>query len=162
MTTIRPATVEDAPAIQAVARASWHAAYGSILGASQVEKRVDSWFAPETLVTDDIEPDDRPLFVAIVDGSVVGFAEAVPVDEDTASLYRIYVAPDHWGDGIGSALLDRVETALRERGIDRLTLSVFAANDRATDFYESVGFERTETTYDDQFEVERYEYAKQL
>jgi ribosomal protein S18 acetylase RimI-like enzyme len=161
--TIRAATADDTVAIQRVARESWHAAYDSILGPERVTDVVDSWFAPDRLLTDDIGPENRPFFVAVVDGSVVGFVEAVLADATpTAQLYRIYVAPDSWGVGIGTALLDRVEAVLRDRDMERLELSVFAANDGAVQFYESSGFERIGTAHDEKFDVERYEYAKEL
>lgn len=161
--TIRVATADDTATIQRVARDSWHAAYDSILGPERVTEAVDSWFAPERLLTDDVEPADRPFFVAVVDGSVVGFVETVVEDDAPAAhLYRIYVAPDSWGQGIGTALLDHVEGVLRDRDVERLKLSVFADNDGAVQFYESTGFERTGTTHDEKFDVGRYEYAKEL
>lgn len=161
---VRPATPADAPAIQRVARASWHAAYDDLIGPGRVDETVDGWYDPEQVVAQDVEPDERPLFVSEVDGRVVGFAEAAPDDAepDTAQLYRIYVAPDHWGRGLGSALLDRVEAVAAERGFERLELSVLAANDRAVQFYEASGFERVGTTHDERFESDRHEYAKPL
>lgn len=161
---IRNAKPDDAEAIQRVARASWHAAYDSILGADAVDEKVDSWYAPEKLVGDDVEPDDRPFFVAVVEGDVVGFTEAVPHPSESriARLYRIYVHPDHWSRGIGRSLLERVESSLDERGFDRLQVSVLAKNHDAVEFYEAAGFHRTETTYDDQFGGERYEYRTEI
>jgi len=161
---VRRAVADDAEAIQRVARASWHEAYDQVLGADVVTETVESWFDPETLVADDVEDEDRPLFVAVVDDTVVGFAETVPDGDDdrTAHLYRIYVSPDHWGRGIGSSLLERVETELESRGFERLRLSVMAANDVGVQFYESRGFQRVSTTHDDQFDVQRYEYRKAL
>lgn len=161
---VRAGTAEDAQAIQTVAREAWHAAYETVLGVDTVEETVDSWYDPERLIADDIEPPERPLFVATIEETVVGFVEAVPnsTDEDLAHLYRIYVAPDHWGNGIGSALLARIETELDDRGFDRLELSVLAENDIGVSFYEEKGFRRTATSYNDQLEVEEYEYRKPL
>ncbi len=161
---MRPATESDAAAIQRVARDAWHAAYDAVLGPERVDETVSSWYDPERLVEDDVEPDDRPLFVAEVDGAVVGFAEAAPDGDDDglAHLYRIYVAPDHWGDGIGGALLARVESVLRERGFDRLQLSVMAENDVGVGFYESHGFDRVAEAHNDQLGIREYEYRKEL
>lgn len=162
--TIRRATEADAAAIQRVARDAWHAAYDDELGADRVEEAVDAWYHPERLVTDDIGDPERPLFVAAAGGTVVGFAELVPddADGDRCHLYRIYVAPDHWGDGVGRALLGRAETAARERGFAWLELSVMAANDRAVGFYEARGFDRVGTTHDDAMGVRVHEYERRL
>ncbi|MHB9288668.1 N-acetyltransferase family protein [Halobacteriales archaeon Cl-PHB] len=160
---VRPATAADAPAIQRVARRSWHAAYDDIIGTETVATTVETWFAPEKVVSDDVEPDERPLFVAEAGEGVVGFAEAVPDDDPaTYHLYRIYVDPDAWGEGVGTALFDRVEATVRERGATRLELSVFAANGGAIAFYEARGCRRVDEVYDDQFDAPRYTYEKQL
>lgn len=161
---IRKATSDDATAIEQVARDSWHAAYDSVLGADQVDDKVDSWFDPERLVADDIEPTDRLVFVSVVDDAVVGFVETVPDESDATlcHLYRIYVASEYWGRGIGSSLLDHIETVLEEQGFDRLQLSVMAENDVGVSFYESKGFHRTATTHNDQLDIQQYEYRKSL
>jgi ribosomal protein S18 acetylase RimI-like enzyme len=161
---IRPATVDDAEGIQQVARNSWHAAYDAVIGANQVDETVDSWYDPERLVGDDIEQPERLLFVATDDGEIVGFAEAVPDGEDDllAHLYRLYVAPGEWRQGIGRSLLDHIETRLDDRGFDRLHLSVMAENDVGVNFYESSGFHRVGTTDNDELDIQQYEYRKQL
>lgn len=167
---IREATAADAQAIQAVARASWHAAYQEILAQETIPEVVDSWYDPERLVRDDIQADSRPVFVAERD-DVVGFIEGI--DDDTvddgsgkdhggAELYRFYVRPDSWGEGIGTALLERLESRLREMGFSELRLTVFAANDVGVQFYESRGFERVDEERDEQFDRLRYEYVKSL
>ncbi len=161
---IREATPADAPGIQEIARRSCHAAYDDLLGESAVRDLVASWYDPERLVTDDIRPGDRPLFVADRAGTLVGFAEARPaeVEDRLAHLYRIYVAPEWWGDGVGSALLDRLEAVLAEQGFDRLRVSVLADNDIGVQFYERKAFTRIETSTDRRFDLERYTYEKQL
>jgi len=159
--TVRDAKPADVRGIQRVARASWHAAYDPIIGTEQVDDIVDSWYDPERLVDDDVRPDERPLYVAEVDGDVVGFIEAAP-REDAAELYRFYVDPEHWGNGIGTELLDRLEATLADRGVDRLRLTVLAGNDVGVSFYESRGFDRIAEGYDEQFDARRFEYRKRL
>jgi len=174
---IRAATAEDAPDIQRVARAAWHAVYDDIVGPERVTETVDAWYDPDRLVEDDVRDPDRPFVVAIrgEDERVLGFAEAAVADEADAAedadegdatadwhLYRIYVHPDAWSEGIGSALLERIETALRERGVETLRVSVLADNDVGVSFYESRGFELLETVPDEAFDVLRSEYVKSL
>ena len=161
---IRPATLDDAEAIQRVARDSWHAAYDAVIGADQVDETVNSWYDPERLVAEDIQQPERLLVVATADGEILAFAEAVPDEDDDqlAHLHRIYVAPAEWSRGIGSSLLDHIETLLEIRGFDRLHLSVMAENDVGVNFYESNGFHRVGTTANDQLDIQQYEYRKQL
>lgn len=162
--TRRATADDDAPAVLRVADASCHAAYDDLLGPGRVNEIVANWYDPERLVADDIEPDERPFFVAEVDGEIVGFAEgARDADgENVAHLYRIYVHPDHWGRGVGRALLDRLEAVFRDRGFDRLRVSVFAENDVGVRFYESVGFGDRRTVTDGQFDAERYVFEKTI
>jgi ribosomal protein S18 acetylase RimI-like enzyme len=142
---VRPATRSDAPAVRATAHASWHAAYDDVLGPETVERVVDEWYGVASLRTAVAE---SVFHVAEVDGAVVGFANAGPnpeYDEGTAELYRIYVHPDRWGEGIGGRLLAAAEDNLGDEGYDRLRVSVLAENAVGVGFYEAHGFEHVET-----------------
>jgi ribosomal protein S18 acetylase RimI-like enzyme len=163
--TIRPAEASDAPAIRGVARDSWHAAYDDILGAERVDGMVDEWYAVADLETAIV---DFVFHVAVsTDDTVIGFANAGPnpeYDEGTDKLYRIYVHPDHWGVGVGTRLLDAVETELEDADTERLRLSVLAENTVGIGFYESRGFERVasgEVELGDETFTE-YDYAMSL
>ncbi|QCJ46434.1 GNAT family N-acetyltransferase [Haloprofundus sp. MHR1] len=160
---IREAVEADASSIQRVARRSWHDTYDSILGSETVTGCIDAWFDPQRLVSDDIRPASRPFAVAETGGNIVGFAECVPADTpESYVLYRLYVDPAHWRDGVGTKLLEQVEQQLREDGIERLNLSVLSENERAIAFYQTRGFEQVDTTYQEQFDAERYKYRKPL
>ena len=152
----RPA---NAPTVQRVARAAWHAAYDHLLGAGTVQQRVASWFDPDRLAEDDLLPDERPFLVA-VDDRLVGVAEAVPRDGNY-HLHRPYVHPDRWREGIGSRLLEGVTAAVRGRGADRLTVSVVDGGP-AVAFYGESGLERVGEGYDDAFDLPRYDYVLEL
>jgi len=79
-------------------------------------------------------------------GTVVGYASGAPhEDDDRATLAAIYVRPDRWGEGIGTALLDRFEAFCRERGCDAIDLEAIADNDVGTSFYRARGFEAVGT-----------------
>ncbi|WP_458206019.1 N-acetyltransferase family protein [Haladaptatus sp. NG-SE-30] len=162
--TIRAAVPDDATAIQRVSRESWHAAYDDIIGADTVDETIDEWYDIDSL-RDSIVPDDHEF--SVVDGagaSLVGFAHAAPLPDepDTYLLVRIYVIPDEWGSGLGTRLLDRVEGRLRDRGIERLRLNVFADNEVGVGFYESRSFDRIEERYVDSFDATEYVYQKEL
>jgi ribosomal protein S18 acetylase RimI-like enzyme len=138
---IRRATDDDAHGIAAVHVASWRGAYRGIvpdayLDALSVDERERMW--REHL-------DAWPTWVAIAEGTIVGFANGgAGRDEDappsTGELYAIYVEPSRFGRGIGRQLHDRVVDELRERGFTEATLWVLEGNARGRAFYERMGW----------------------
>jgi putative acetyltransferase len=76
------------------------------------------------------------IVIAEVEGEIVGF---VTVDPQTLYLDQIVVAPEHWGFGIGEALIAEAQ-CLSPRGLD---LDVNIDNDRAIGFYNKLGFQET-------------------
>ena len=173
--TIREARETDTTAIQRVARAAWHAAYDHLIGPEEVDETVDSWYDPDRLVRDDVRDPDRPFLVAerttshddgsaaVDENSLVGFAEAAAGENPGLwHLYRLYVHPDVWGKGVGTALLERILAAVRERDVDELRVSVLADNEVGVGFYEARGFEQLATTEDERFDVPRFEYTRAL
>lgn len=159
---IQPATEADAPEIQQVARASWHAAHDDVVGADVVDRVIDEWYDPEDLAESTTRGDGRFL-VARADGDVVGFAQAVLRDDDDepAWLARIYVVPDRWGDGVGTRLLDGIESWLREAGADRLRLVVMTDNEVGNAFYDARGYEVVEEREAELFGASFAEYVRE-
>lgn len=165
--TLRQAEPADVSGIQRVARAGWHAAYDDAMGPDTVDDCIDDWYDHET-VSGAIENDDIEYLVATVDDRVVGYASVGPTDDErpetVAGLYSIYVYPDRWGAGIGTALLERCTQRLRERGFERLVLKVIANNEVGISFYRSHGFEQTseETVELKGQSLDEYEFARAL
>lgn len=80
------------------------------------------------------------------DGSILGAAIAQMREEllshaPSAHLEVLVVRDDAEGRGIGYALVQAAEQAVRERGALSMTLHVFASNTRARAVYERLGFE---------------------
>ncbi|WP_137283978.1 GNAT family N-acetyltransferase [Halorussus salinisoli] len=143
---VRPATPGDVADVRRVARESWHAAYDDVLGAKTVESVVSDWYDLFDL-RQSVEREDGVFLVAereVDDDAgteLLGFGQGVLDDEDAAAqLPRIYVHPDHWGEGVGSAIIDRIETWVAERGAERLRLVVLADNEVGNAFYERRGY----------------------
>jgi GNAT superfamily N-acetyltransferase len=61
-------------------------------------------------------------------------------DDAVGELLRMRVDPDHQREGYGSAILDALETAAHERGLDRLTLTTARRQTAATEFYPANGY----------------------
>src|SRR6056297_1289766 len=139
---LRDATAADVSAIRAVARESLLASYGHAVDEALLTEAVDEWYDTAEL-TAEIE-DERTVYpVAVVDGDVVGFAESYVVGrrERVGEIDWLHVRPDHRESGIGSALLERVESALRSAEVDRIEARVLADNEAGTTFYQREGYE---------------------
>ncbi|HXG81137.1 MAG TPA: GNAT family N-acetyltransferase [Sphingomicrobium sp.] len=75
------------------------------------------------------------VLVAELDDRLAGFA-AVIIDQDAAELDGLFVEPELWRRGIGSALIDVAVHEARRQG---LAMTV-VANPSAREFYEKCGF----------------------
>jgi ribosomal protein S18 acetylase RimI-like enzyme len=142
--TLRAAEAGDGRAIASVHVETWRVAYVGIIPAEvldglSVDQRGSKW--EETLAG--LGSGER-VEVAEDGGLVVGFAfTGACRDEDAfglGELYAIYVAPSHWGAGVGSALLASARRTLVEAGHDRAVLWVLEDNKRARSFYDRDGW----------------------
>lgn len=132
---IRLAAEDDARAVASVLRESF-AEYERLY----TREGFDATTPAATAVLRRIE--EGPVWVALVDGIIVGSVSVVPKDE---ALYvrGMGIAPSARGRGIGELLLKRVESFASERGFRRLFLSTTPFLHRAIRLYERHGFERT-------------------
>lgn len=153
--TVREATGADAPAIRQVAERAWSTDYPDIISRESVAAGVTEWY-DDDLMRADIARADAAVFVAEADDGVVGFVHGVRGDED-GNVLRVYVDPDHRGNGLGSILLEAATDRLFEMGVDRVRAMVLEANDPGNEFYRSHGFERTDDTYETEIGGEFYD-----
>jgi ribosomal protein S18 acetylase RimI-like enzyme len=148
---VRRARLEDASAIAQVHAETWREAYEHVFGAERlagvtVEARLAQW---ERILA----AGQSDVFVAAPDGVVVGFVSTGDSrDADAeAELFAIYVLPDAWGTGAGSALMRAGIEAMRLRDSGDAVLWVLDDNPRARRFYEREGWtldgERKEDEY---------------
>jgi ribosomal protein S18 acetylase RimI-like enzyme len=113
--------------------------YGSHLLADENRRRVR-----ETMLNHVVT---NTALVARRDDDVVGFvtfgqeSESFQQDVTRGVVHNIYVAADHRGEGIGSALLATAERTLADRGVDTVGLQAMATNEAARSFYRRHGYE---------------------
>jgi len=141
---IRPACPSDVDGIAAVHADAWQAAYPGIIPAGTLQAfTVADRRKYSAGVALDSRPADRPIFVAVDDGAIVGFAACGPPrDRDMpfdAELSVLNVDPDRWRCGIGRRLFAHCVAHLAASGRASLYLWVLAANERARRFYGSLG-----------------------
>jgi len=132
--TIRRAETGDIDGIQRVARRAWEEAYQGVLPADALNDMLDVHYSRDVL-DGTIESDDRNLFVAEEDDTVVGYASGGQSDVDVEGELSIYLAPDWWGQGLGKRLLDRVIEDLSAEGVERIEESVLDENEVGNAFY---------------------------
>lgn len=94
-----------------------------------------------------LEDDARPVFAAVLDGKVAGYAFCVlqrpehanMVDALTLYIDDLCVDEACRGRGVGRALYEHVLAFARKAGCHNLTLNVWEGNPGARRFYERMG-----------------------
>ncbi len=139
---IRPANEGDFGAIRRIAHRAWSEAYDDILDDDTVTETVASWYSNESLA-DTLDRPGTAFLVAVTDDEIVGFCHAVCY-EDEGDVLRLYVDPDDWGDGVGTALYERLQENFDDFNMKRIRAMVLADNDIGNEFYQRLGFEKTD------------------
>lgn len=144
---IRPARLDDAEQIAAVAVESWRATYAGILpneylAGLSVADRVRQ----RRLVLADRAGARQTFVVVAEDGAVHGFGDCGPVrGMDTrqgGEFYAIYLDTDSRGLGLGRALMATMADHLLRQGIEAGVVWALDRNRAACWFYERLGGQR--------------------
>lgn len=144
---VRAALPEDLPAVALVRALTWQAAYAGMVDDAELRTLADpdavaAWAERARTMA------GTTYAVAELDGEVVGFAAYGAERGEVPSpwrgeVYALYVLPQHWRSGAGSALMHGVLDELAENGFDHVTLWVLVGNERAIGFYRRHGFHET-------------------
>lgn len=107
-------------------------------GEAQPIEELAALFRPEAA-------EHSPIFGAFRAGELAGTAclmrKARLKARHTATLWGMYVAPEHRGQRLGEALLDAVVARARAMpDLERITLTVLATNQAARRLYQRAGF----------------------
>jgi GNAT superfamily N-acetyltransferase len=153
MVELRDATPADAHALATVQVISWRAAYrglmpDEVLAGLSVPEREQRW--TERLR----DPAPRTSVVVAMDArQLVGFAAVGPplvpadrADSALGDLYALYLDPDHWGRGIGTALHATALDRLVAHDFTHAGLWILDGNRRALRFYHRHGWTDTGRT----------------
>jgi len=100
-----------------------------------------------------IGSDAHRVFVAEVDGELVGFVTAHPhwpgpmyVQELEIYITELVVAPECRSGGVGARLVEAVRAWAREQGVARIRAGVLSRNERGRAFWKREGAEDFFTT----------------
>jgi ribosomal protein S18 acetylase RimI-like enzyme len=151
-TTVRIAVAADAPALNALAAATFALACPPGTTEDDIEAFVSSTLSVSRFAEYLADP-ARVLLVAEEAGELIGYTMLVfeePADPDvaaaitirpTAELSKCYVLAGHHGAGVAADLMAESIAVARRRGAAGLWLGVNQQNERANRFYSKHGFE---------------------
>ena len=137
---VRDASAADAEAIARVARASWSETYRDIFEPAFITDFLDANYDPERLAesAERAAAGEHVLLVAVRDDEVVGFLQ-FGVGQRGPELSRVYADPEHYGTGVGSALLGELHRRIAGT-VESYVLDVHERNERGRAFYDRNGF----------------------
>jgi ribosomal protein S18 acetylase RimI-like enzyme len=147
---VRRARAADGTALLEVDRATW-SRYTSPAPAPPTGPFFNERTHPENVV------------VAELDGQVAGYGKIehptpLPASAHVWHVTGLAVDPASEGRGVGAALMEGLIALARDRGGRRMTLRVFAPNERAQRLYKRLGFQ-VEGVLRGEFMVGHQEYV---
>ncbi len=121
----------------------------------EVRAAQDSWEVRRALYEEWLAGPDAFALIAEEDSAPVGYAVVqVRGPEETwatggrvAELQTLAVLPGHRGQGIGTALVERMHEELRRMDVGHFVVAVIASNADSVRFYERLGLTRFLITY---------------
>lgn len=134
---IRPLRAGDCEAIGPLLREIWLDAYHGIQTDEELLAQSHRVHTPEQIATEIGNPKMHSV-VALSDGKIIGHARS-DLGDGVVEVSRLYVLRQYYGQGIGKALLEEVDSFFDPAY--EVWLDVFEDNRRAVDFYLSQGYE---------------------
>lgn len=143
MTTLRPATPEDIPLLQQLARTIWHRVYTALITPEQTDLMLARMYATATLrqemaggvVWQILEEDHLPI----------GYTSYSMIAAGVCKLHKLYIHPDYHGKGLGKRLMKEAVAYARQHGAGTLVLMVNRGNEKALRAYRAFGFQIAES-----------------
>ncbi len=140
---VRQATISDADAIVEIQVSAWRDAYRGLipdaaLDALDLSEGARIWRGALSA--------EHSVFVAVNGSTILGFCSLVAALEDDAvagaigEIRTLFIHPQYWRCGVGSALCSHAFAAALTKGYSSIVLWVLASNSRAISFYTALGF----------------------
>jgi ribosomal protein S18 acetylase RimI-like enzyme len=98
------------------------------------------WNHPQTMIRHKLAVQRELFLVATLDDEIVGTAMG-GYDGHRGWVYTVAVHPRNRRQGIGTALMGRVEAELARMGCPKVNLQVRASNQGVVRFYEKLGYQ---------------------
>ena len=92
-------------------------------------------------IDDDVKVDADSIFVAVLDGAVIGYITARRnFDTKIGTIPNLAVSREHRGKGIGQKLLEHVDSYMRGEGMEVLKIETLEQNAIGQQLYPKMGF----------------------
>jgi GNAT superfamily N-acetyltransferase len=138
---LRSAQPNDALAVARVHVRSWQVGYRGLLPDDYLDRLLPEERARRYTFGGLDEP---ATIVATQAGAIYGFATTAPSRDpgtrNQGELCALYVDPDWWDRGVGSALESAARAQLMQRGFANAVLWILEGNSRAARFYRTHGW----------------------
>lgn len=86
---------------------------------------------------------DHELYVATIEGDIIGGVRLEETDSERVKLSRLAVREDEKGNGIGSRLVEHAESAVQTHGYVTIWLTTPENHPYLPEFYRSRGYKKT-------------------
>lgn len=145
--TLRPALLEDAPALAKLGRESFVAAFGYLYADEDLTPFLEQTKSDEAVAQQIADPDCR-ICLAFVSERLVGFCRLAltcgwpdhALGQHVVELKQLYTDPAMTRRGIGARLMDWALATARENCADEMQISVWSGNLQGQKFYARYGF----------------------
>lgn len=149
MMILRPAFLEDVPALAKLGRDSFCAAFEHLYDPKDLNTFLEQAYS-EKAVREEVNAPEYIHRLACHGDDLTGYCKmrqpsSYADDSDATNpiaLGQLYTDPARTGEGIGAALMDWAVAEARDRGCDAIQLSVWSENYGAQKFYARYGFEK--------------------
>ena len=146
---LRPASLDDVPALAKLGRESFCAAFGDLYRSEDLDAFLEQVFT-EDGVAGEVAGDACIHRLAEDDDGLSGYCKMIVRSEyadhsdagNPILLAQLYTDPAKTGLGIGAALVDWAIAEAKNRGHDAIQLSVWSENYGAQRFYQRYGFKK--------------------
>ncbi|MDD5017345.1 MAG: GNAT family N-acetyltransferase [Eubacteriales bacterium] len=143
MLTIRYADINDAKTLGGILAQSWRVAYQDIVP-GEILDRFNAKYRQKCFEAQLIAGEED-YAVVLSDGQEAGFicigaCRDDDMDEECGEIWGMYLLPEYWRQGIGTALMRWGMDELKKRGYTKAVLWVLEENTGARRFYEKCGF----------------------
>jgi ribosomal protein S18 acetylase RimI-like enzyme len=140
MATIRQATLQDIGLIHELATNTWFRTYQDILSPEQANYMFE-WMYSEASLRQQLEIEGHRFFLAYDREKPVGYVSIGKQDEGLFHLHKLYILPEHQGDGTGKLLMNTAFEYAKQASEGKacsVELNV-NRNNNAVSFYKKMG-----------------------